>query len=116
MASLEHEAVVELLRNRPELALELLAAVRPEFADMARLGGAEACIESNDFGDAKPLERTADFVASFGTEPDAVRVIVEMQLFAGRATYRLSSTAMLRAAVRSSPSSRLEHTEITPMY
>jgi hypothetical protein len=79
MAGIEHEAIVELLRNRPQLALELLESVVPGCATSGCPDDLEARIESVDFGDAKPLERAADFVASFGSAANAVRVIVEVQ-------------------------------------
>ena len=72
-ASRDHEDIVELLRNRPTLALELM-----RFATGADTPGTEGPVEveSIDFGDAKALERRADFVVSTG----AVRVIVEVQM------------------------------------
>jgi hypothetical protein len=77
MASLVHEAIVELLRNRPELALDLLTrAVPVKIGERER---ADAHIESVDLGDAKPLERSADFVVRFGTDEPAIRIISEVQ-------------------------------------
>jgi hypothetical protein len=78
VASLLHEAIVELLRNRPRLALELLGRVVP--VPLITQEDGEGRIESGDLGDAKPLERAADFVASFGPHERPIRVIVEVQL------------------------------------
>ena len=80
MASLLHEAVVELLRNRPQLSLELLDRAAPLTGACRDLLGQEGRLESVDLGDAKPLERAADFVASFGTTEAGLRVITEVQL------------------------------------
>jgi hypothetical protein len=78
VASLLHEAIVELLRNRPRLALELLRQVVP--VPLSSQDDCEGRVESGDLGDAKPFERAADFVASFGPHERPVRVIVEVQL------------------------------------
>ena len=80
MASLLHEAVVELLRNRPRLSLELLDRADPLSGASRVLLGQEGQVESVDLGDAKPLERAADFVASFSTGELGLRVITEVQL------------------------------------
>ena len=80
MASLRHEAVVELLRNRPQLSLELLDRAAPLASVSRHLLGEEGRVESIDLGDAKPLERAADFVASFGSSEAGLRVITEVQL------------------------------------
>jgi hypothetical protein len=80
MASLLHEAVVELLRNRPRLSLELLDRAAPLASVFRDLLGEEGRVESIDLGDAKPLERAADFVASFGSGATGLRVITEVQL------------------------------------
>jgi hypothetical protein len=83
MASLLHEAVVELLRNRPRLSLELLDCAAPLTQLARRLLDQEGKIDSVDLGDAKPLERSADFVASFEADRANVRVITEAQLAPG---------------------------------
>jgi hypothetical protein len=80
MASLLHEAVVELLRNRPSLSLELLDYAAPLPDRDPDLLTDRGRVESVDLGDAKPLERAADFVASFGAGASAIRVITEVQL------------------------------------
>jgi hypothetical protein len=80
MASLLHEAVVELLRNRPRLSLELLDRAVPLPLASRELLGTEGRVESVDLGDAKPLERAADFVAGFGASTTELRVITEVQL------------------------------------
>ena len=71
--SRDHEDIVELLRNRPTLALELLQLALAGDLPDAR-GPIE--VESIDFGDAKALERRADYVVSIG----AIRIIVEVQM------------------------------------
>lgn len=72
----DHEAIVQLFRNRPELARELVAAFLPAIA--RRVTGVDP--SSTDLGDAKPLARTADFVARLRLGPSAVRLIIEVQL------------------------------------
>jgi hypothetical protein len=78
VASLLHEAIVELFRNQPRLAFDLLRHVVP-IPEGAR-EDYEGRVESGDLGDAKPLERAADFVASFGPSEKPVRIVVEVQL------------------------------------
>ncbi|MGX1770957.1 hypothetical protein ACWIGW_02500 [Nocardia brasiliensis] len=77
MPSHLHERLVDLFRQRPQLAAELLTTVLgtqlPEY-DNARL-------ESGDFPDINPTEYRADLVVVLaeGTRP-AVAVVVEVQL------------------------------------
>ncbi|WP_405160570.1 hypothetical protein OG203_29775 [Nocardia sp. NBC_01499] len=77
MPSRLHELLVDLFRQRPQLAAELLTTVLdtqlPEF-DHARL-------ECGDFPDINPTEYRADAVVVLaqGTKP-AVAVVVEVQL------------------------------------
>ncbi|WP_063037003.1 hypothetical protein [Nocardia pseudovaccinii] len=77
MPSILHEAVIDLFRQRPQLAAELLELVLdnplPEF-DHARL-------ESGDFPDIDPTEYRADSVVvlATGTTP-VLAVVVEVQL------------------------------------
>ncbi|MFX0576139.1 hypothetical protein [Nocardia nepalensis] len=77
MPSVLHEVVIDLFRQRPQLAAELLADVLdtplPEF-DHARL-------ESGDFPDIDPTEYRADTVVvlATGTTP-VLGVVVEVQL------------------------------------
>ncbi|WP_330228671.1 hypothetical protein OHA40_21435 [Nocardia sp. NBC_00508] len=77
MPTVLHEVIIDLFRQRPRLAADLLALVLdtplPEF-DHARL-------ESGDFPDIDPTEYRADAVVVLanGTDP-ALAVIIEVQL------------------------------------
>ncbi|WP_067467751.1 hypothetical protein [Nocardia amamiensis] len=77
MPTVLHEVIIDLFRQRPRLAADLLALVMdsplPEF-DHARL-------ESGDFPDIDPTEYRADAVVVLanGTDP-ALGVIIEVQL------------------------------------
>jgi len=74
--SLLHEAFVELLRNRPVLAAELLAEALsvplPRFTD--------ARIESADLAEVTPRELRADLLVLLLDERPVLVIIVEVQL------------------------------------
>lgn len=76
MPSALHEAIVELFRQRPVLAAELLretlAVPLPEFT--------AARIESAAFTDLKPPEYRADLVVLLAAEQPVLGIVVEVQL------------------------------------
>jgi hypothetical protein len=72
----DHDALVQLFRNRPELCRDLARAVIPRVARR----DAPVQVDSADLGHAEPLARAADFVARVGRGKRAVRIIVEVQL------------------------------------
>jgi hypothetical protein len=74
MPSLTHEALLELFRNRPTLAAEILRGVLPAVAPSCRVEIADSNLTAS-----VPVERTADLVLLFDTTPRLV-VIVEIQL------------------------------------
>ncbi|MFL6198152.1 MAG: hypothetical protein ACJ76J_03150 [Thermoanaerobaculia bacterium] len=77
MPSMAHEILVDLFKNRPSLAAEILA----EVLDVALPPYTEARLASNDLTEIQPAEYRADLVVSLldGDVPVKV-VIVEVQL------------------------------------
>jgi hypothetical protein len=74
--SLTHESLLELFRNRPELAPELLRAVlRVELPAYT-----EARIESADFSQLAPTEYHADLVVLLVDDAPVLGIVVEVQL------------------------------------
>jgi hypothetical protein len=71
-----HEALVELFRNRPVLAAEMLA----ESLGVALPRFSEARIESADFSDVVPRELRADLLVLLLDERPVLVIIVEVQL------------------------------------
>jgi Arc/MetJ-type ribon-helix-helix transcriptional regulator len=79
MASLKHEAIVRLFRNRPELAPELLHVLQVPLPAYT-----QTRIESAELTDIEPAEYRADTVVLLGDgKPDSkpvLGIIVEVQL------------------------------------
>jgi hypothetical protein len=75
--SLPHEGIIELFRNRPVLAAELLQ----EAFDVALPTFTEARIESADLGDVIPRELRADLLVLLLDGKPVLVIIVEAQLF-----------------------------------
>jgi hypothetical protein len=76
MPSYEHEGLIRLFRNRPELAPELLRdALRVELPAYS-----EARIESADLTDLEPAERHADLVVLLVDDKPVLGIVVEVQL------------------------------------
>jgi len=79
MASLKHEAIVRLFRNRPELASELLHVLQLPLPAYT-----QTRIESAELTDIEPAEYRADTVVLLGDgKPDGkpvLGIIVEVQL------------------------------------
>ena len=74
--SFDHEALVSLFRNRPELAPELLRdALHVALPDYA-----EARIESADLTDIQPAELRADLVVLLFQGKPVLAIVVEVQL------------------------------------
>ncbi|MDI1437267.1 hypothetical protein [Polyangium sorediatum] len=76
MPSLSHEAIVELFRNRPVLAAEILR----EAFDVALPSFTEARIESAELGDVMPRELRADLLVLLLDGKPVLAIIVEAQL------------------------------------
>jgi hypothetical protein len=76
MPSLTHEGLIELFRNRPELAAELLRDV----LHVELPAYSEARVESADLTDIKPAERRADFVVLLIDGNPVLGIVVEVQL------------------------------------
>ncbi|MFC7385516.1 hypothetical protein [Sphaerisporangium rhizosphaerae] len=76
MPTREHQIWLELIRERPSLAADLLGCVQPDAVPVF----AEARVESADLTEHNPTEYRADTVVSLlsGTKP-AMAVIVEVQ-------------------------------------
>jgi hypothetical protein len=78
MPSYEHEGLIRLFRNRPELAPELLRdALHVELPAYS-----EARVESADLTDLEPAERHADLVVLLVDGKPVLGVVVEVQLSA----------------------------------
>lgn len=76
MPSKEHEVLIELFRNRPELAVDLLG----EGLGMPVPDYAEICVDSGDYVDTSPAEYRADAVVTLAEGGRAVlAVVVEIQ-------------------------------------
>jgi hypothetical protein len=76
MPSYEHEGLIRLFRNRPELAPELLRdALRIELPAYS-----EARVESADLTDLEPAERHADLVVLLVDGKPVLAIVVEVQL------------------------------------
>lgn len=76
MPSVTHEALLQLFRNRPELAPELLReALRIELPAYT-----EARIESADFSQLAPTEYHADLVVLLVRGAPVLGIVVEVQL------------------------------------
>ena len=76
MPSYEHEGLIRLFRNRPELAPELLRdALHVELPAYS-----EARVESADLTDLEPAERHADLVVLLVDGKPVLGVVVEVQL------------------------------------
>src|SRR5262245_34958480 len=77
MPSLQHEALLQLFRNRPQLAPELLRDALclslPEFAD--------ARVESAELTDIQPTEYRADLVVVLLEAAAVFGIVVEVQLW-----------------------------------
>ncbi|MDC0744893.1 hypothetical protein [Polyangium mundeleinium] len=78
MPSLPHEAIIELFRNRPVLAAELLA----EVFSVALPAFTEARIESADIADVIPRELRADLLVLLLDGQAVLVILVEAQLSA----------------------------------
>ncbi|GAA5068768.1 hypothetical protein [Nocardia callitridis] len=81
MPSVQHETMIDLFRQRPELAAELLALV-PDRLDSPLPEYTHARMDSGDFPDITPTEYRADAVVVLTSEastPDTA-VIIEVQL------------------------------------
>lgn len=76
MASLEHEALILLFRNRPELAPELLR----EALDVAVPAYSEARLESAELTDIVPAEYRADLVVQLVAGEPVLGIVIEVQL------------------------------------
>lgn len=77
MPSMAHEILVDLFKNRPSLAAEILV----EALGIALPAYTEARLASIDLTEIQPAEYRADVVVLLHDESDAVRVvIVEVQL------------------------------------
>ena len=76
MPSHFHEALLQLFRNRPSLAPELLReALHIELPDHSDIR-----IDSADLTDIQPAEYRADLVVLLLTEKPVLGIIVEVQL------------------------------------
>ncbi|MFG1878123.1 hypothetical protein ACGFIV_25045 [Sphaerisporangium sp. NPDC049003] len=75
MPSQEHEALILLFKNRPELAAELLV----EALGMPVPGYREARVESGDLTECPPVEYQADAVVVFSDSDPVLAVVVEVQ-------------------------------------
>jgi hypothetical protein len=95
MPSQLHEALVELFRERPRLAPDLLNAI----FGLALPEGDRAEIVASSFGEARPPEYSADLVLRVGVGARRIAVIVEVQLDADAATRQSKRSAWPRYAV-----------------
>jgi hypothetical protein len=75
--SAEHDGLVELFRDNPKFAGELLALLAPEVKLSKRRLGA-AAVASQSFEQINPTTYSADLVVTFGKRP-SLAVIVEVQ-------------------------------------
>jgi hypothetical protein len=76
MPSIQHEAVVELLHRRPELAAVLLASAGPAFQVPP---GATATIADSDLSARRPLAFAAENVIIFAGPAGKVAAVAEVQ-------------------------------------
>jgi hypothetical protein len=80
MPSIHHDALVRLLRNRPQLAPELLqsssSGTLPRYTDVR--------VDSVDLTEVQPAEYRADFVVLLSDDKPVLGLIVEVQLSADR--------------------------------
>lgn len=76
MPSMLHEVLIQLFRNRPELAPELLR----EALDVTLPPYSEIRIESADLADLKPAEYRADLVVLLYNGKPVLGIVVEVQL------------------------------------
>ena len=76
MPSLLHEALLQLFRNRPELAAELLR----EALQIELPAYTEARIESADFSQLAPTEYHADLVVLLVDDAPVLGIVLEVQL------------------------------------
>jgi len=72
----EHQGLIELFRNRPSLAAELLR----DLLGVAVPNDSDARVESADATDLKPAERQADLVIQLRRGKPVLSVVVEVQL------------------------------------
>ncbi len=75
MPSQRHESLVELFRNRPSLAAELL---RDAF-HLQIPGDAAARVESADFTDIQPTEYRADLVVLLSDDAPVLGIVIDVQ-------------------------------------
>ncbi len=76
MPSFQHEAILELFRNRPALVPELLRdALHIPLPDYTKV-----CIESADLSDIKPTEYRADLVILLLRGSPVLGIVLEIQL------------------------------------
>lgn len=77
VASLEHQALIELMRGRPES----IAAILREFAGVVVPAGGRVAIADSQLGDVAPVQRSADLVAEvLGVDGRPLwAVVVEVQ-------------------------------------
>ena len=76
MPSLDHESLVLLFRNQPELAAQLLR----EALHLELPAYTDARLASSDLTEVVPTEFRADAVVLFGGDRPVFGVIVEVQL------------------------------------
>jgi hypothetical protein len=76
MPSLKHESLLQLFRNRPELAPELLR----EALQLELPAYTEARVESADFSQLAPTEYHADLVVLLVDDAPVLGIVVEVQL------------------------------------
>jgi hypothetical protein len=101
MPSLDHEILVDLFKNRPSLAAELLV----EVLDLSLPAYTEARIASADLTEIQPAEYRADLVVLLLDGGTPVRVvIVEVQLaVAAKKRFSWPAYAMVARAVHGCP-------------
>ncbi len=75
MPSQRHESLVELFRNRPSLAAELLR----EAFHLQVPGHADARVESADFTDIQPTEYRADLVVLLSEDAPVLGIVIDVQ-------------------------------------
>src|SRR5688500_943591 len=82
MPSIHHDALIRLLRNRPQLAPELLRS--SSSGTLPRYTGVR--VDCVDLAEVQPAEYRADFVVLLSDDKPVLGVIVEVQLSADRRT------------------------------